>query len=63
LKKVNSQRPQTSYGGLSERQKNLQLSLRQISSKLENKRKKEEEANNNTNNKIKKSKVSMEIMK
>jgi hypothetical protein len=43
---VNSQRPQTSYGGLSERQKNLQFSLKQISSKLEN-NKKAEEANNN----------------
>jgi len=43
LKKVNSQRPQTSYGGLSERQKSLQLSLRQIGSKLENNKKNNDE--------------------
>jgi len=31
---VNSKRPQTSYGGLSARQKSLQKSLRQKSSKV-----------------------------
>jgi hypothetical protein len=31
---VNSKRPQTSYGGISARQKSLQKSLRQKSSKL-----------------------------
>lgn len=33
LQQVNSRRPQTSYGGISARQKSLQQSLRQMSSK------------------------------
>jgi hypothetical protein len=37
FQQVNSKRPQTSYGGISARQKSLQNSLRQMSSKIEDK--------------------------
>lgn len=41
FQQVNSKRPQTSYGGISARQKSLQNSLRQKSSKIEDKKEKE----------------------
>lgn len=41
FQQVNSKRPQTSYGGISARQKSLQNSLRHISSKLEEKKENE----------------------
>jgi len=38
LQQVNDKRPQTSYGGLSERKKSMQNNLRQMSSKVDNKK-------------------------
>jgi hypothetical protein len=43
---VNEKRPQTSYGGITARQKSLQNSLRQKSSKVENKDNKQGELEN-----------------
>jgi hypothetical protein len=46
MQQVNEKRPQTSYGGITARQKSLQNSLRQMSSKVENKDNKQGEMQN-----------------
>ena len=49
FQQVNSKRPQTSYGGLSARQKSLQNSLRQLSSKYDDRQENNYHINPNNN--------------